>query len=107
MVLLLPSCSRDYHSGRGFARLPPRAKPHWLSRRARPSSVADAARIGDSARGGRPRGLRLVERSEHIGRVTLGLDLRPDPRDPTGGIDQERPTSGPPVRLAVVLLLDP
>ena len=39
--------------------------------------------------------------------MTLGLDLGPDPRDPTVRIDQERRPRRAHVGLAVVLLLDP
>ena len=39
--------------------------------------------------------------------MALRLDLRPDPGDPAVRVDQERRPGGAPVRLAVVLLLDP
>src|SRR6478735_9312330 len=80
---------RQYPSGRGFARIPPRAK----------------LRATLASRGvGR---LELVEHREHVGGMTLGLHLRPDARDATLRIDQERPPRRAPVGLAVVLLLDP
>src|SRR5215208_5368960 len=94
MVLLFEALSRDYHSGRGFARLPPRAKPHWLSR-------------SSSARGPGRRHLGLVECRENLGRVALGLHLRPDPCNPSLRIDEERRARRAPVGLAVVVLLDP
>ena len=78
--------------GRGFARLPPRAKPLCV-----PAAPNASCR----------RRLELVEGREDLRRVALGLDLRPDPRDPAVGIDQERGAADAHVRLAVVLLLDP
>src|SRR5512134_2491539 len=84
------ACARfgQYACGRGFARLPPRAKP------------PDSRRSPCG-------GPQLVERREDLGGVAFRLDLGPDPGDPTVGRDQERPAGRAPVGPAVVLLLDP
>src|SRR5690242_17057398 len=55
---------------RGFARLPPRAKPPSLSRS-----------LGDGAQ--------LVERTEDLGRVACRLDPGPDASDPPVRSDEE------------------
>src|SRR5512141_112888 len=80
--------ARKYICARGFARLPPRAKPPALS-----GSPADGAQ--------------LVERLQDGGGMTLGLDLRPDARDPPVWGDQERRADDPPVAASIVQLLAP
>ena len=80
MVRLFRVSRRVYHSGRGFARLPPRAKPHSSMRRACRDGPAVATR---SARSARRRGLGLVEGRQDVGGVALGLDLLPGFGDPS------------------------
>src|SRR5262249_1052832 len=62
----------------------------------------------DSSRGlAGDRVLSRVEGGDHLGGMTLRLDPGPAPGNPAVGVDEERASGDAPVRLAVVLLLDP
>src|SRR4029079_16076382 len=51
--------------------------------------------------------LELVQHRDDVGRVAFRFDLGPDTGDPAVGIDQECRPRHAPVRLAVILFLDP
>src|SRR5260221_2646195 len=80
--------SGQYPSARGFARLPPRAKPPTC-----PESPGD--------------GGQLVQGGQDFGGVASRLDLGPDPGDPPVRRDQERGPDDPHVGSTVVRLLGP
>src|SRR6266576_634924 len=85
-----------------------RAGRHAWSVRVASSAPGAGSVIGPTGAGSRgSRRLELVQRRDDLRGVALGLDLRPDPRDPAVGTDEERRPRRAPVGLPVVLLLDP
>src|SRR5262245_14712637 len=83
----VPVC---YSRGRGFARLPPRAKPLRFLRRSRRSGLTS-----------------LTKRLEHLLGVAIGLHLRPAADDHAVRAHEERRPDEAHVLLAVVHLLAP
>src|SRR5439155_20594720 len=106
-ILLLGALRRVYHSGRGFARLPPRAKPQTILAVRQARRDGPTGRSGAAGRSASDCGLSRVEGCQDVGRVAFGLDLLPGSGDASLGIDEERPARSPHVGPAVVLLLDP
>src|SRR3954454_12762257 len=86
-----------YDPSRGFARLPPRAKPLNMS----------GARLRPPFSRARRCGSRLLDRLEHLRGMPVGLDLRPGTRDPAVGVDEEARALDPHRPTAVVVLLHP